>query len=221
MVGIRIDSGDLAWLSVRARRILDESGFPRARIVASNELDEYLISSLKEQGAAIDVWGVGTKLVTAHDSPALGGVYKLSAIRPTGGAWEPRIKLSEQTAKITVPGVLGVKRYFDGARFIGDMVYDVAEEPGADVLMIDPADPTRRKRFRGHNFRDLLEPVMRRGSRVGEAASLEEARDRAKAEVGSLDATRTRFLNPHSYPVGLERTLHERRWELILAARKD
>ncbi len=125
LVGVRIDSGDLAWLSKRVREILDDGGFSEARIVASNELDEHLIASLKDQGAAIDVWGVGTKLATSWEQPALGGVYKLSAIRRDGGDWEPRIKLSEQTAKVTTPGVLGVRRYRDeSGRLSGDMVYD-------------------------------------------------------------------------------------------------
>jgi len=148
LIGVRIDSGDLAWLSREARRILDEAGLPDAKIVASNELDEHLIVSLKDQGAAIDVWGVGTKLVTAYEQPALGGVYKLTAVREPGGEWEPRVKLSEQIGKVTTPGVLGVRRYFDeDGRPAGDMVYDTASPPRGDVVMVDPADPTRRKRF--------------------------------------------------------------------------
>jgi nicotinate phosphoribosyltransferase len=166
MIGVRIDSGDLAWLSREARTILDEAGFPEARIVASNELDEHLIASLKDQGAAIDFWGVGTKLVTAYDQPALGGVYKLSAIRTPGGEWEPRIKVSEQTAKVTTPGVLGVRRYFDEAGALaGDMIYDVNCPPGDEPQMIDPADPIRRKRFApGQRAEELLVPVVRAGS---------------------------------------------------------
>ncbi len=220
MIGIRIDSGDLAWLSVHARRILDEGGFPDARIVASNELDEHIIVSLKEQGAAIDVWGVGTKLVTAYDQPALGGVYKLSAVRRPGGSWEPRIKVSEQTAKVTVPGVLGVRRYYDGDRPAGDMVYDVETPPVGDAWMIDPADPTRRKRFEEErSFRELLEPVFLGGSRTLPPQPLELVRERAACEIASLDPTQTRFLNPHTYPVGLERSVHELRIELIMRQR--
>src|SRR5207237_8468339 len=99
MLGVRLDPGDLAWLSAEARKALDAAGFPGARIVASNELDEHLVTSLKEQGAAISSWGVGTRLVTAHDDPALGGVYKLSAVREPDGAWLPKVKLSEQPRK--------------------------------------------------------------------------------------------------------------------------
>jgi nicotinate phosphoribosyltransferase len=105
MVGIRLDSGDLAWLSVEARKILDNGGFPKALIVASNDLDEHIIASLKAQGAQINVWGVGTKLITAFDQPALGGVYKLGAIRGDDGRWVYKVKLSEQAAKVSTPGI--------------------------------------------------------------------------------------------------------------------
>ncbi len=220
MLGIRIDSGDLAWLSIRARKMLDDAGFPDAHIVASNELDEHLIGSLKEQGAAIDVWGVGTKLVTAHDQPALGGVYKLSAIRESDAAWEPKLKVSEQTAKITVPGRLGVRRFEDSGKLVGDMVYEIDSPPSGDTVMVDPADPTRRKSFDVlTSFRELLEPVMRSGKLQGRQPELAAVRRRATEEVSTLDATQTRFLNPHSYPVGLERSLHDSRMALILKER--
>jgi nicotinate phosphoribosyltransferase len=220
-IGIRIDSGDLAWLSRRAREILDEAGFSSAKIVASNELDEHLIESLKDQGAAIDVWGVGTKLVTAHGQPALGGVYKLSAVRRPSGEWQPRIKLSEQSVKTTVPGVLGVRRYVDAAGSPeGDMVYDTGAPPVGETVMFDPADPTRRKHFKsGHPAEELLVPVIRAGRQVYESPRLEEIRRRTGEQVARLDPTRRRFLNPHTYPVGLEQSLHERRQRLILEAK--
>src|SRR3954470_12705064 len=125
MVGIRLDSGDLAYLSIEARKILDQGGFPDAKIVASNDLDEHIINSLKDQGATINVWGVGTKLVTAYDQPALGGVYKLSALRDGDGRWQYKIKLSEQAIKVSNPGVLQVRRYRNPAgEFIADAIYD-------------------------------------------------------------------------------------------------
>ena len=110
LVGIRLDSGDLAYLSIEARRILDEGGFPNAVIVASNDLDEHLIENLRHQGAQIVVWGVGTKLATAYDQPALGGVYKLGALQLPDGTWEGKLKLSEQAAKTSLPGILQVRR---------------------------------------------------------------------------------------------------------------
>jgi len=222
MIGVRIDSGDLAWLSKRVRAILDEGGFSEARIVASNELDEHLIVSLKDQGAAIDLWGVGTKLATSWDQPALGGVYKLSAVRRPGEAWTPRVKVSEQTAKVTTPGVLGVRRFRrpDGS-LAGDMVYDVNSPPAdSEPLMVDPTDPTRRKTFSADQVaEELLVPVFRDGVCVYAQPPISEVRARAIASVGSLDPSITRFLNPHTYPVGLEKSLNELRTSLVLEAR--
>lgn len=221
LIGIRIDSGDLAWLSIRAREILDEAGFTDARIVASNELDEYLIESLKDQGAAVDMWGVGTRLATAHGQSALGGVYKLSAIRPPGGAWVPRVKVSEQTAKTTTPGVLQVRRYLtEGGLFDGDMVVDALAPPEGDAEMVHPTDPTKRTAYPGDRaYEELLGPVFRGGSRVWDPPPLEEVRRRSGEQLGRLDASHKRFLNPHRYRVGLERAVHERRTRLILEAR--
>jgi len=221
MIGVRIDSGDLAWLSIEARAILDEEGFPDAKIVASNELDEHVIESLKDQGAAIDLWGVGTKLATGWDQPALGGVYKLSAIRRPGEPWTPRIKVSEQTAKVTVPGVLGVRRYRRNGEIAGDLVYDIGRPPEGDVLMVDPADPTRSKRFRAQEpYEELLVPVFERGAKVYDPPALPEVRERARDGLAELDERIRRLLNPQVYPVGLEEGLQNERTRLILEARK-
>ena len=221
LIGIRIDSGDLAWLSVRAREMLDEAGFENARIYASNELDEHTIESLKEQGAAIDVWGVGTRLVTAYDQPALGGVYKLSAIRTPGGAWEPRVKVSEQAAKVTTPGLLRVRRFSDEhGTFVGDMIYHELEPPGADCVMVDPADPTRRTSYcESHTAEELHVPVIASGERVYEVPPLKESRARTIEQLGRLDGSHRRFLNPHVYKVGVELGLFERKTALIVKAR--
>jgi nicotinate phosphoribosyltransferase len=164
---------------------------------------------------------VGTKLATSWDQPALGGVYKLSAIRRKGGAWEPRIKLSEQTAKVTTPGVLGVRRYRDAAgKLAGDMIYDESAPPGGSATMVDPCDETRHKSFsEGDAFDELLVPVVRNGERVYSSPSIEESRAHALSSVGELDPSITRFLNPHTYPVGLERNLNELRTRLVRAAR--
>src|SRR5581483_5246455 len=137
--GIRLDSGDLAYLSIEARRMLDAAGFKDATIVGSNDLNEHLIASLKQQGARIDTWGVGTMLVTAYDQPALGGVYKLSAIRRPDGTWDHKIKLSEQTAKVTNPGVLQVRRFRKGNEFIGDAIYDETRPLLKQITIVDPA----------------------------------------------------------------------------------
>jgi nicotinate phosphoribosyltransferase len=220
MIGIRIDSGDLAWFSLRAREMLDAAGMAHVQVYASNELDEYLIQSLIEQGAAIDVWGVGTKLATADGQSALGGVYKLSAVRRPGGEWEPRIKVSEQTAKVTTPGILGVKRFTVDGLIAGDMVYDQTAPPVVGACeMIDPEDVTRRKRFCDRPSAELLVPVFRAGTRVYEAPDATAARARAREQIALLDPSIKRFLNPHTYPVGFEPGLYDLRTRLIFEAR--
>jgi len=224
MLGIRLDSGDLAWLSIQARKILDDAGFPAARIVASNDLDERLITSLKSQGAKIDTWGVGTKLVTAYDQPALGGVYKLGAIRDSAGHWQHRIKLSEQSIKVSNPGILQVRRFESGTESIGDMIYDQQSNLPLDqsVTMVDPADFTRHKTFAAGTYaRDLLVPIFRRGERVANVPTLESIRQRVRCELSCLPDSSKRFDYPHVYPVGLERSLYERKTTMIREARGE
>lgn len=220
MVGVRLDSGDLAWLSIEARRLLDDAGFPNASIVASNDLDERLIEDLKRQNAQISVWGVGTKLVTGYDQPALGGVYKLSAVREPDGEWEPRVKLSEQAIKVSNPGIQQVRRYRSEDEFIADVIYDehlgVSESP----CMVDPMDPTRRREFASDaSFEDLLVPVFREGKQVYEPPTIHDSRERTKKQLAMFHQGIRRFANPHQYPVGLESQLHEVKRELILKAR--
>lgn len=217
MAGIRLDSGDLAYLSIEARKILDAAGFPKASILASNELDEALIASLRQQGAKIAVWGVGTKLATAYDSPALGGVYKLAAIRAPDGNWEYKIKLSEQSAKTSIPGILQVRRFRDRAGlFSADAIYDTAigiEEP---CLIVDPTDPARRKSIAaGSPAEDVLAPVLRRGKLVYDPPSLIKVQRRTGQQLANLHPSIKRLMNPHRYPAGLESRLADLRAELI------
>jgi len=220
--GIRLDSGDLAYLSIEARRMLNEAGFPKASIFASNDLDEYTIASLKEQGAAIDMWGVGTKLVTAYDQPALGGVYKLAALRGEGRAWKHKIKLSEQTSKISIPGLQQIRRFRLNGAIIGDMVYDLDAPVAEDRVIVDRADPTRRKPIPDHaEYEDLLLPIFRRGKLVYEQPPLASVRDRVQAQLASLHEGHKRFLNPHEYPVGLSPQLYDLRARLIREARDE
>lgn len=221
MAGIRLDSGDLAYLSIEARRLLDDAGFPKAVIVASNDLDEHIIASLKQQGARIGLWGVGTKLVTAFDQPALGGVYKLSAVRAADGSWSPRIKLSEQVIKINIPGRLQVRRFSSGGQFVGDMIFDEAQPPAiANRALMDPAHTVRHKTVPpGATGADLLVPIFRAGRLVYAEPTLVNIRDRVRDQLSQLYAGTKRLLNPHEYPVGLERGLHDRRSRLIEAAR--
>lgn len=221
MVGIRLDSGDLAYLSIEARRILDEAGFPNALIVASNDLDERIIESLKIQGSQIAVWGVGTKLAASFEQPALGGVYKLAAIQNDDGTWLPKVKLSEQAIKTSIPGMLQVRRYENQQGIVGDMVYD--EIMGIDPrgVIVDSKDPTRRKKFSSQaTATDLLQPILRSGKQVAETEPIEQVRARAKEQVGKIHPTIKRFLNPHEYPVGLEIGLHELRARMIREIRE-
>jgi nicotinate phosphoribosyltransferase len=220
LVGIRLDSGDLAWLSIQARKLLDEAGFPKALIVASNDLDEHLIQSLKGEGAAIGVWGVGTKLCTAYDQPALGGVYKLAAVRHPGRPWNYRVKLSEQAVKVSNPGIQQVRRMKRDGEFIADVIYD--EELGIEdgCSLVDPMDATRQKLVpKGTPWEDLLVPVFQNGKRVYDLPSLTVSRARTLEQLAGFNPGVKRLTNPHQYPVGLERKLHGLKTALVLKAR--
>jgi nicotinate phosphoribosyltransferase len=194
MIGVRLDSGDLAWLSRESRKILDAAGLQDAAIYASNDLDEEIITSLRIQDAAIDRWGVGTRLVTGHGDPALGGVYKLTAIRADDGTWSPRVKVSEQAIKTTTPGILQVRRFVRDGEYAGDMIFD-------EVLS--------------------LVPVYRRGERVYDPPPLIASRERRARDLASFHAGIKRLVNPHSYPVGLEEALHHRKTRMIAEARGE
>ena len=222
MVGIRLDSGDLAWLSIEARRRLDEAGFPKAVILASNELDENIIQSLKDQNAAIAAWGVGTKLVTGMGDGALGGVYKLGAVREgPGAAWQHRVKISEQASKTTIPGLLQIRRYRAGPGFLADAIWDEVLGIPEPVVIVDPFDATRRREIpAGTPGEDLLVPVFRRGKRVYDPPPLEACRQRTLSQLEGFHAGVKRFVNPHQFPVGLERGLFDLRTRLVLEARR-
>lgn len=220
MVGVRLDSGDLAYLSQEARRVLDDAGFEDAKIVASNSLDENIIDSLHRQGSQIAIWGVGTKLATAYDNAALGGVYKLSAVQ-LGERWEPRIKLSEQAIKVNNPGIQQVRRYFDGESYRADMIYE--ESLGTpSPQIVDPLDATRRRPIDASwSAEDLLEPVFRDGELIANIVTLDESRARRDADLSRFHESVRRFMNPHEYPVGLEPSLHELKTELMRDAREQ
>ncbi|MBQ6391338.1 MAG: nicotinate phosphoribosyltransferase [Eggerthellaceae bacterium] len=219
LMGIRIDSGDLTWLGKLARRMLDEAGLEDCGIVLSNDLDEYTIRSIRQEGVNVMSWGVGTKLACAYDQPTLGGVYKLSATREEGDeVWKDSIKISGSVQKLTTPGVLDVRRYyFEDGRIAGDMVFDVNSQVNESEVIVDPYDSLRRKKLLGKRFETLLKPLAREGKCVllPEQRSAMEAQARTKASLETLDETQKRLLNPHTYPVGLERGLYNRRSELV------
>ncbi len=220
LAGIRLDSGDLAYLSIEARKLLDAAGFEKTAIVASNDLDEHIMASLKSQGAQINVWGVGTKLVTAYDQPALGGVYKLAALRSAAGEWEYKMKLSEQAIKISTPGIQQVRRYTNAHGFVSDMIYNEEDTIPAAATMIDPYDFTKQRTFDArYSYEDLLQPVFREGRQCYEIPPIEETKQRVQQQLAQLHEGIKRFVNPHTYPVGLEQTLFDTKTKLILKLR--
>ncbi|HEX8552280.1 MAG TPA: nicotinate phosphoribosyltransferase [Abditibacteriaceae bacterium] len=213
LAGIRLDSGDLAWLSKQARAILDEGGLPEVPIVASNDLDETIIESLKVQGAPINIWGVGTRLVTGEGQSALGGVYKLAAILEND-VWQPRIKLSEQAIKTSVPTRQQVRRFFENDAAAGDAIFSIDAKPEAEKWTVThPEDSTRKKILSGE-FRDLLTPAMANGQRQRGAEKTAAARTRCQANIKQFHAGIRRFINPHAYPAGLESSLADLRYNL-------
>jgi nicotinate phosphoribosyltransferase len=219
--GIRLDSGDLAYLSREARKLLDEAGFPKARIVASSDLDPETIASLREQGAAIDTWGVGTRLVTAYEQPALGGVYKLAAVRRgPEEPWRMTVKVSADPDKTTVPGILGARRFYDqNGRASADMIYDSAADGRPGTTVVDPVNSRRRKSIDpAWRQEELLVPTLREGEPVIELPDLAVSRARAQEQLASFHPGVLRRLNPHRYPAGLEIGLHRRREALVEAA---
>jgi len=219
--GIRLDSGDLTYLSKEARKLLDAAGFTDTSIVASNDLDEHIITSLKQEGAKINVWGVGTKMVTAYDQPALGGVYKLAAVRQPDGEWEYKVKLSEQRAKTSNPGMLQVRRFYDGV-FIADMIYNELQKLPDHLQVVDPLDSTRRKTIAPETAsEDLLVPIFDAGKLLYVLPDLLTIKARTKSQLDRLHESIRRYLNPHSYPAGLEGSLHQYKTDLVLQLRGD
>ncbi len=194
MLGIRLDSGDLATLSKQARKLLDAGGFPNAKIVASDSLNEHRIAALKAQGAQIDIWGVGTNLVTAQDQPALGGVYKLSAQKhPRDEDWTPKIKLSNSPIKTSNPGRLQVYRCFDGSgKWIGDIMGDIQEdilnETGSllENLAIHSLGSETMKLDTVVGVVPLLAPKLRLGTRISPSETIHTMRSRGQNVVGPM-----------------------------------
>ena len=215
-LGVRLDSGDLTHLSIEVRKILDEAGYPKTQIMASNELDEYLIMDLKHQGSVVTIWGVGTNLVTGKGQPALDGVYKLSAIQDKQGKWQYRLKISEQIAKVTNPGISQVRRFFDQKGNIADMIYDIHLGIPEKTSIVDIADPTIIKRIdQRWKYKDLLVPMMRQGKSVYATPSLEKMRDNTYENLNQLHPAMRRFLNPQPYFFGLEESLYQLKRSMI------
>lgn len=222
LMGIRLDSGDLAYLSKEARRMLDEAGLEEAAIVASSDLDEWIIESLKRQGACIDIWGVGTRLVTAFSYPALGGVYKLTALDEGGERMVPKIKRSDNPEKITDPGFKKVVRMVDPeGRMRGDVLFlqeeQVPEESSFRVYhpMVPHVDKTYPADF---EMRELMVPIFKKGNLVYKTPSLHQIRENTLKNLQGLDEGYKRFHNPHAYHVSLSPLLFETKGRLLRGA---
>ena len=223
MAGIRLDSGDLAALSIRARKLLDDAGFSDAKIVASNELDEHRIRRLKQAGAKIQVWGVGTRLATAYDQPALDGVYKLAAIRvDKRSPWRFSVKLSENEAKVPNPGIQQVRRFFDGDTPLVDVIYNIEQPPEKNwryALLEDPAAP--RSLPEHSEWKDLLQPIFTVGDLINERERITESRKRTLSALDTLNERFRRIDAPERYPVGIESSLGALKSELMAKAREN
>ncbi|MEZ4852319.1 MAG: nicotinate phosphoribosyltransferase [Bacteroidia bacterium] len=212
MVGIRLDSGDLAALSIEARKLFDEAGFPDASIVASNDLDEYRIEELKAKGAKINVWGVGTRLATAYDQPALGGVYKLAAIRGPQEDWKFKIKLSEQLIKVSNPGILQVKRFVNGEKYVADvMVNEAGKQENIISLKVDKGNIS----LEGLESKDLLVPIFEKGKLVYQQPHIHQIREFVQVELGKLPTEVLKNHDAEVYPVGLSDVLHKEKLAMI------
>ncbi len=221
MIGVRLDSGDRVALSIEARHLLDAAGFTNAKVVCSGDLDEFAIAEMKRRGARIDIWGVGTKLVTGAEDGALGVIYKLGAVRRPGGSWQYRIKLSDEPAKLSNPGRLQVRRYLDAnSRFLADAIYEIEHGVGEPCTIVDPQTNARQEIARAMEFSDLLVPIFRRGELVYDIPPIEAARERTRKHLACAPPEILRLENPKRYAVGLESSLSELKKKLAAHARE-
>lgn len=212
VLGIRLDSGDMAKLSIMAREMLDKAGFEGAKIVASNDLDEYRIHELKSKGAKIDVWGVGTKLVTAYDQPALGGVYKLAAIKEDDN-WIYKVKKSEELIKVSNPGILNIKRYLKDGKYSLDVM--INEEEQASDRCVDMTNENLTALDEQESFELLLVPIFREGKYIYKQPTIEESIAKKDKDFNLLPDHLKGFSSSEPYPVCLDESLHKLKKKLL------
>lgn len=217
--GIRLDSGDIAYLTKKARKMLDDAGLTTAKIVVSNALDEYLINDLLSQGACINTFGVGERLITAKSDPVFGAVYKLAALENPDGSIVPKIKLSENTSKITTPHFKKIYRYYDratGKALADEMcLHDETVDTAAPHTIFDPAETWKTKTLEDFDARELLVPIFKDGKQVYTSPSAKEIRAYCLAQIDTLWDEVTRFENPHNYYVDLSQKLWDIKMNLI------
>jgi nicotinate phosphoribosyltransferase len=221
MIGVRLDSGDRVALSIETRRMLDKSGFTDAKIVCSGDLDEHVIAEMKRQGAKIDMWGVGTKLTTGQPDAALGGIYKLGAVRRPGDQWQYRIKLSDERAKTSCPGLLQVRRFHQpNGRFLADAIYEIDHAVSKPCVFVDPQTEQETEIFPDTEFTNLLVPIFRKGDLVYEVPELGTSRESTRRQLSRVPHEILGLTDPRPYKIGLERSLHELRSRLIARAKE-
>ncbi|QTD43387.1 nicotinate phosphoribosyltransferase [Sporosarcina sp. Te-1] len=223
-LGIRLDSGDIAFLSKEARRMLDEAGFPNAKIVVSNDLDEYTILNLKAQGARVDVWGIGTKLITAYDQPALGAVYKMVSIENEQGEMEDTIKISSNAEKVTTPGLKKLYRIIDreNGKAQGDYITMFDEDPATEerIKMFHPVHTFISKFVTNFEAVNLHVQVMEEGNVTYTNPTLQEMQNYAHDNLGLLWEEYKRSLNPEEYPVDLSQKCWDNKMRNIREVRE-
>ncbi len=221
-LGIRLDSGDLAYLSKKARQMLDDAGFNNAKICVSGDMDEQTIWNLRSQGAKVDIWGVGTKMITSDDMPALGGVYKLSAIIKDENI-EPKIKISENPIKMTNPGIKKVYRLYDNdtQKAIADYICldDEAVDDTKSLEIFDPINTWKRMTVQNFTAKELLKPIFVNGRLVYECPDLQEIRIYHKNQMETLWDEYKRLIRPHIYKVDLSQKLYDLKHELLLKSK--
>lgn len=216
--GIRIDSGDITYLSKQARKMLDAAGYSDCKIVVSNSLDEYIISNLIAQGAKIDIFGVGERLITAKSDPVFGGVYKLCAIEKNG-EMVPKIKISENIGKITTPGFKQLWRLYDNSngKAIADVItlFDEVIDETKDYEIFDPEHTWKRRRIKNFTARRLMEKVFDKGNCIFKYRTITEVKDYCEKEISNLWDEVLRFENPHQYYVDLSEKLWDMKHKLL------
>lgn len=217
-IGIRLDSGDLSYLSKKARIMLDDAGFPNAKIVASSDIDEEIIASLNAQGAKIDLWGIGTKLITSYDNPSLGGVYKLSALEDESNNLVPKIKLSDTIEKMTNPGMKTTYRLLDqDGMAVADLIALCNEkfDTSKPLTIFHPIETWKKMTLDKYSMRELMEKVIERGKVIYKLPHIKEIVKYSKEKNQEIWSEYTRRVNPHVYKVDLSDKLYDLKQKML------